>query len=79
MVFLVKQPSELPRVLSASHCPPNNVLHDISEFPLYYDPLYYPTCFSSIFSSPIKVCEWLLTDCKLILIIVVVALFYKQV
>ena len=60
MVFLVKQPSELPRVLSASHCPPNNVLHDISEFPLYYDPLYYPTCFSSIFSSPIKVCEWLL-------------------
>ena len=47
--------------MCASHCPPNNVLHDISEFPLYYDPLYYPTCFLSIFSNPIKVCEWLLT------------------
>ena len=48
MVFLVKQPPELLRVLCASHCPPHNVLHYMSDFPLYYNPLYYLTCFLSI-------------------------------
>ena len=48
MVFLVKRPPELLRVLCASHCPPHNVLHYMSDFPLYYNPLYYLTCFLSI-------------------------------
>ena len=75
MVFLVKRPPELPRALCASHCPPHNVLHNMSDFPLYYDPLYYPTCFLSIFNSPIKVYEWLLTGSQTKLILIITAQF----
>ena len=41
-LFFSKQPP--PRVLSASQCPLHDV-HDIQQFPLYYDPpwLYFPT------------------------------------
>ena len=61
MVFLCKQPSELPRVLCASYCPPHDVSHEIDDYPLYYDPLYFPSCYANIFDSEVGVCQWLLT------------------
>ena len=60
MSFLHKQPCVLPRVLCASQCPSDNKPHDIDEFPLYYDPLYYPACYRTLFNSKKMVCQWLL-------------------
>jgi len=60
MSFLSKQPSVLPRVLCASDCPPHDVLHECSEYPLYYDALYFPEYHSSLFRTEKKVCQWLL-------------------
>lgn len=58
MPFLVKQPSVLSRVLCESQCPPHNVIHDISQYDIFYDPLYSPT----LFHSEQSVCDWLLHD-----------------
>jgi hypothetical protein len=64
MCFLFKQPSELPRVLCASQCPPHNVVHEMNDYPLYYDPAYFPESFQTIFDSEDSVCEWLLMGLK---------------
>ena len=64
MPFLVKQPSRSPRVLCATHCPPHDIFHDISDFRLYYDPLYFPNFFASMFDSSIKVSDWLLIELR---------------
>ena len=58
--FMVKQPSVLPRILCASHCPPHNVEHEIEQYLLYYDPLYFPNDYQSVFSVEQSVCDWLL-------------------
>ena len=60
MSFLSKQAFKQPRVLCASHCPPHNILHDITEFPLYYDPIYDPTSHRHLFNSVERVCDWIL-------------------
>ena len=65
MCFLFnKQPSELSRALCTSECPPHNVLHDMNDYPSYYDPVYFPTNYPSIFDSEDSVCEWLLMGLK---------------
>ena len=60
MPFLCKQPSRLPHVLCASQCPPDNVYHDIFEYPVYYDALYSPADHVSLFENEESVCNWLL-------------------
>ena len=59
MPFLCKQPCLQPRVLSASQCPPHDVVHDVSQFPDFYDALYYPMDHPSLFVSEQNVCAWL--------------------
>ena len=58
MPFLCKHPSMLPRALCASQCPPHNVFHSITEYPEYYDPLYFPKCHVSLFETEQSVCAW---------------------
>jgi hypothetical protein len=64
MVFLRKQPSVLPRILCASQCPPDHVLHDVLEFPLFYDALYYPQFHRALFESETLVCSWILNGLR---------------
>ena len=59
MTFLSKQPSIVPRVLCVLHCPPDNVLHQIEDYPFFYDPCYYPHDFVSMFATEESVCAWL--------------------
>jgi hypothetical protein len=61
MSFLHKQPSVLPRALCASLCPPENIYHDISDFPYYYDSLYFPTYYPFLFQTEDSTCRWLKT------------------
>jgi hypothetical protein len=61
MAFLSKQPCVLARVLNASDCPPHNVLHENFDYPLYYDPLYFPQDHSLLFQTEESVCAWLLS------------------
>jgi hypothetical protein len=46
-----------------SLCPPENIYHDISDFPYYYDPLYFPTqaYYPSFFDTEDSACQWLKT------------------
>jgi hypothetical protein len=46
-------------VLDIDDCPMHNVVHDISLFPKYYDPIYHPRCHLDIFESPMAVREWI--------------------
>ena len=62
MTFMVKQPSLLPRALCALQCPPHNLYHDIEDYPEYYNPLYFPAFYASLFASENSVCEWLLNE-----------------
>ena len=41
IMFLVKQPSVVYRVLNSDLCPPHDLLHDIESYPIFYDALYY--------------------------------------
>jgi hypothetical protein len=59
MPFLLKQPSTQPRVLCASQIPPHNIYHDISDYPMFYEPAYYPACYISLFDNEDSVCQWL--------------------
>ena len=37
IMFLVKQPSVVCRVLNSDLCPPHNLLHDIESYPILYE------------------------------------------
>ena len=60
-MFLFKQPSVLARALCASICPPHDVQHDCTHYPLFYDPLYFPQYNCAVFESEQSVCQWLST------------------
>ena len=60
--FLCKEPSVLSRVLCDSECPPHDVFHECSEFPTYYDALYFPQCHQLLFETVESVCQWLLSE-----------------
>ena len=60
MPFHCKQSSMLSCVLCTSQCPPNNVFHEICEYPVYYDALYSPADHVSLFEKKELVCHWLL-------------------
>ena len=61
LMFLFKQPSVLARALCASDCPPHDVEHDSTHYPLFYDPLYFPQYNCAVFESEQSVCQWLWT------------------
>jgi hypothetical protein len=52
----------MARILDDVDCPPHNVVHDIARYPNYYDPLYFPECYSELFATPSSVKVWLETS-----------------
>ena len=58
IMFLVKQPSVVCRVLDSDLCPPHDVLHD-RNLSLFYDALYYPQYHLHVFSTAENFCSWL--------------------
>ena len=61
IMFLVKQPSVVCRVLNSDLCPHHDLLHDIESYPIFYDALYYPQyhLILRVFSTPENFCSWL--------------------
>jgi hypothetical protein len=59
MSFFNKRACTVPRVLSLEKCPPDEVPHMPSEYPLYYDALYFPEFHPSVFETPDSFCRWL--------------------
>jgi len=64
MPFICKKPCVVPRVLCASQCPPHNILHDILDYPFYYEPIYFPEYYASLFATKQSCCVWLLNGLK---------------
>ena len=60
MPFVTKQPSKIARVLSIEACPPHNVPHEISQYPLYYDACYFPEIHPRVFETIESGKYWLL-------------------
>ena len=60
-MFIKKQPCQLPRVLSEGLCPPHNEPHLPSEYPHFYNALYYPDLHPEVFSTHEGVSEWIKT------------------
>ena len=65
MLFVLKHPSVVPHALCASKCPTHNVFHSATEYPQYYDPLYFPKCHVSLFESEVAICVWLLNNLQI--------------
>lgn len=55
----MKTPSCVSRVLDEALCPPST-LHNICDYPEYYDALYYPQYHTALFVSAMTFCSWLL-------------------
>lgn len=58
-MFVCKSPCCVTWVLDEHCCPPYAVPHTISDYPTYYDALYYPEYYPSFFESPQNFCAWL--------------------
>jgi len=58
-LFLCKRPSTNARVLELNDCPPHNLIHDITSYPLFYDPLYLPGDHLAVFATSDTFCSWL--------------------
>ena len=61
MSFLKKRACTAPRALLLEDCPPDNVPHMPSDYPIYYDAVYFPELYASVFESPNSFCAWLCT------------------
>src|SRR6266481_3405596 len=59
MAFLKKQPCTVSRALALEDCPPHDVLHLSSQYPIYHDALYYPHLNQNVFDTPDSFCNWL--------------------
>ncbi|KAG1894371.1 uncharacterized protein F5891DRAFT_1195355 [Suillus fuscotomentosus] len=59
MTFLNKAPSCVSCVVDKDICPPPTV-HAISDYPKYYDALYYPQYHPAVFATAQTFCAWLL-------------------
>ena len=60
MAFLEKSPCRRACALDIRDCPPSGKFHNIKDYPVYYDPLYHPLDYPSLFETPDTVCVWLL-------------------
>ena len=49
----------MTRVLEEYMCPSSETLHLIDDYPYYYDPLYFPNLYPSLFVNPNNFCDWL--------------------
>src|SRR5580700_4125489 len=58
-MFLAKSPCKFPRVLDFESCPPEGLEHYASDYPIYYDALYFPNDHSHVFSTTENICTWL--------------------
>jgi hypothetical protein len=58
-VFLHKKPCMNIRILDETDCPPHNTLHDIADYPKYYDTLYHPEQYPVVFCSPESIVSWM--------------------
>ena len=54
-----KHPCQSARVLDISDCPPFDELHSISEYPLFYDPLYCLELNPELFEDADALSQWL--------------------
>ena len=45
LMFINKLPLRAPHVLDSYNFLPLNVLHDIEQYPIYYDIIYYPALY----------------------------------
>lgn len=59
MPFVVKIPSKVARVLTIEACPPHDEIHETNDFPIFYDPCYYPELYPQIFETVDSVTIWL--------------------
>ena|ERR1700683_5244487 len=59
MLFFKKIPCTAARVLLFEDCHPDNVPHLPSEYPRYYDAIYYPEFHPSIHTTSQLFCLWL--------------------
>ncbi|KAH0835807.1 hypothetical protein J3R83DRAFT_9664 [Lanmaoa asiatica] len=48
----------VPRVIDDRFCPPDGP-HDIKDYPIFYDPIYYPNENPECFETPLNFCVWL--------------------
>jgi hypothetical protein len=48
-----------PRVLDDYLCPPDDVPHEVEDYPAYYTPLYFPSLFPHVFSDSSAISTWL--------------------
>ena len=65
MLFLNKHTCTVPRALLLEDCPPDNVLHIPSDYPIYYDALHFPELHASVFESSNSFCTWLCTAVRI--------------
>ena len=49
----------MARVLEENMCPPSEIPHLIDDYPYYYDPLYFPHLYPSLFVNSRNFCDWL--------------------
>lgn len=59
MPFVVKVPSKVARVMNIEACPPHDETHETNDFPIFYDPCYYPELYPQIFETIDGVSIWL--------------------
>jgi hypothetical protein len=59
MLFIDKRACTAPRVLSLDDCPADKVPHMLSDYPIYYDALYFPELHPSVFETADSFCHWL--------------------
>ncbi|KAG1841621.1 hypothetical protein C8R48DRAFT_781332 [Suillus tomentosus] len=59
MPFVTKAPCRAARVVDERDCPPPLIPHDINDYPVYYDALYYPRYHTHHFDTPQNFCLWL--------------------
>ena len=59
MLFIDKHACTAPQVLSLKDCPLDKVPHMPSDYPIYYDALYFPELHPSVFKMADSFCHWL--------------------
>jgi hypothetical protein len=61
-IFDKKNPSIVTRILDFGDCPPHSVghstVHDITTYPHYYYPLYFPHFHTTVYASASTFCSW---------------------
>jgi hypothetical protein len=56
--FINKAPCAVAHVIEDSVCPPDGP-HHVKDYPIYYDPIYFPHEYHECFESALNFCIWL--------------------